>query len=430
MARGGSLTQDSKQLLLLSLVFPPDGVSTAQLFGEVVEDLVALGWHVDVVTTKPHYNPPQGDAPGQALTRLWGGLLAKSTFHGATVWHTAMPKKGSSVPTRIAGWLGFHCLSLVVAWLKVGQINVILAPSPPLSIGVAAWLIGALKRAPFIYNVQELYPDAAVSLGAVREGPLLSMLRRMEGFVYDHSFAVTTIAPRMARVISARTKDARKVRLIPNFVDTRIISPRPRDNSFSREFGLGSRFIVLYAGNMGPAQGLETLLDTADLTRGNDRILYVFVGDGTSRDSLERASRSRMLSNVLFIPQQPYERVPDIYGASDLCVVPLASTLVAEAVPSKVYRIMAAERRVLAMADPTSDLADLIRESGAGMVVEAGNPKALAHAIYDAAKNADAPSAKRGRQYVIDHVDRVRIVKNYSELLTNAASENAGTGNR
>lgn len=414
---------------MLSLVFPPDAVSTAQLFGEVVEDLVALGWRVEVVTTRPHYNPPEAKSTTQPLVSLWGGLIARSSFRGATVWHTAMPMKGSSVAMRITGWLGFHFLSVLAAWFKVGRVDVILAPSPPLSNGVVAWLIGLSKRAPFIYNVQELYPDTAVSLGAIREGMLLDLLRGMERFVYDHSFAVTTISPGMSNTIAGRTKDARKVRLIPNFVDTRIIAPRPRRNSFSREFGLDGRFTVVYAGNMGPAQGLETLLDAAELTRDDERILYVLVGDGTSRDSLDRSARSRKLSNVLFIPQQPYERVPEIYGASDLCIVPLVSALVAEAVPSKVYRIMAAERRVLAVADPNSDLARVVRESGGGIVVDAGNPRALADAVSGAAKTTDAASTGRGREYVVLHVDRARIIKQHSDLLTEAMTANAGKRN-
>jgi colanic acid biosynthesis glycosyl transferase WcaI len=333
-----------------------------------------------------------------------------------------MPMKSSGAAVRIGGWLVFHCLSVVAAWLKVGKVDVILTPSPPLSIGVTAWLIGVIKRAPFIYNVQELYPDTAVSLGALRDGILLNLLRRMEAFVYDRSFAVTTIASQMAGTIRERTKHPRKVRLIPNFVDTRIIAPRPRDNSFSRDYGLNGRFTVVYAGNMGPAQGLEILLDAAEVTCDDQRILYVFVGNGTSRHSLEQSARSRKLSNVLFIPQQPYERVPEIYGASDLCVVPLVSNVVAEAVPSKVYRIMAAERRVLAIADPKSDLARVVRESGAGIVVDAGNPRALADAIDGAAKSADAVSARRGREYVIQHVDRARIIKEYSDLLAEAVT--------
>jgi len=426
MVRGGRLTRDRKCVLLLSLVFPPDAVSTAQLFGEVVEDLVADGWHVVVITTKPHYNPSEANLATQPLTALWGGLLAQSSFRGATVLHAAMPQKGGNIPLRIAGWLGFHFLSVIAALLKVGKVDVILAPSPPLSTGVAAWLIGVFKGAPFIYNVQELYPDTAVSLGVLREGAMLGLLRRMERFVYNTSFAVTTIAPGMVRAIAARTKDSRKVRLIPNFVDTRSISPRPRNNPFSREFGLTDRFTVVYAGNMGPAQDLETLLDAAELMRHDERILYVFVGDGTSRDSLERSAASRKLFNVLFIPQQPYERVPDIYGASDLCVVPLAPALVAEAVPSKVYRIMAAERRILAIADNKSDLAAVVRESGAGIVVQAGDPQALARTIIAAAQSALPAATENARRYVMERADRGIITQRYSTLLGEATRPRTG----
>ena len=336
--------------------------------------------------------------------------------------------KGNNVAVRIGGWLGFHFLSIVAAWLKVGKVDVILAPSPPLSIGVAAWMIGLLKRAPFIYNVQELFPDTAVSLGALGDGVFLNLLRRMERFVYERSFAVTTIASGMARIIGGRTRDPHKVRLIPNFVDTHIIAPRPRENAFSREYGLVGRFTVVYAGNMGPAQGLETLIEAAEMTCHDERVLYVFVGDGTSRDSLERSVRSRKLANVMFIPQQPYERVPDIYGASDLCVVPLASSLVAEAVPSKVYRIMAAERRVLAIAQAESDLAGIVKESGAGIVVAPVNPLALAIAIRSAVESPDLAAASRGREYAVQRVGRERIIKAYSELLAEAVTKGGSKG--
>lgn len=422
MARGGSLTHDGKRLLLLSLVFPPDANSTAQLYGELVEDLVAQGWRVDVVTTKPHNNPPPKNSGTQRLTSLWGGLLARSSFGGATVWHTAMPMKGSSVALRIGGWLGFHFLSMVAAWSKVGKVDVILAPSPPLTIGVTAWMIGLLKGAPFIYTVQELFPDTAVSLGALDEGAFLDLLRGMERFVYDRSFAVTAIAPGMVRAISDRMTNSRKVRLIPNFVDTQIIEPRPRDNSFSREYGLADRFTVVYAGNMGPAQGLEILLDAAELTSDDERIFYVLVGDGTMRVRLEQSARSRLLSNVLFVPQQPYERVPEIYGASDLCVVPLVSSLVTEAVPSKVYRIMAAQRGILAIASSESDLAEVVRDSGAGIVVSPGDPRALADAIRRAAERPDAAAGRLGREYAVQHVGRERIIREYADLLEDAAT--------
>jgi colanic acid biosynthesis glycosyl transferase WcaI len=291
-------------------------------------------------------------------------------------------------------------------------------------------LIGFLKRAPFIYNVQELYPDAAVSLGALQQGFVLNALRRIERFVYARSFAVTAIAPGMYRTIVGRTGDTTKVHLIPNFVDTRVISARPRDNPFSREYGLNEVFTVMYAGNMGPAQGLETLLDAAGLTADDKGICYVFVGDGTSRADLQESARLRRLSNVQFIAQQPYDRVPDIYGAADLCVVPLVSGLATEAVPSKLYRIMAAERRILAIADPDSDLAEAVRESSSGFVVPPDNPQELATAILRAARTPDRAAETRGRDYATKHVERGRITKQYSDLLRVAADLHTRAGGR
>jgi glycosyltransferase involved in cell wall biosynthesis len=180
---------------------------------------------------------------------------------------------------------------------------------------------------------------------------------------------------------------------------------------------------VVYAGNMGPAQGLEILLDAAELTRNDERILYVFVGDGTLRDHLERSARERSLSNALFIAQQPYEQVPEIYGASDLCVVPLVSSLITEAVPSKVYRIMAAERRVLAITASESDLAAVVKEADAGIVVNHGNARALADAVRHAADYPDPEAAKRGRDYVVQHVGRDGVVREYSKLLAEAVTQ-------
>jgi colanic acid biosynthesis glycosyl transferase WcaI len=419
VVRGGYLSRDKHRVLLLSLVFPPDAVSTAQLFGELVEDLTKLGWTVMVVTTKPHYHraEPHNESL-QAVANIWGGLVTQNQFGHASVFHTAIPMKGSSVAMRIAGWLCFHFLSLVVALTKIGRVDVILAPSPPLSIGVIAWLIGVFKRAPFIYNVQELYPDTAARLGALHEGAVLNWLHRMERFVYRRAFAVTTIAPGMARTIAERTTPA-KVRVIPNFVDTAQIALRPRDNAFSREFDLNGRFTVVYAGNMGPAQQLETVIETAEITAGSKSILYVFVGDGTARSALESLASSKGLSNVVFIPQQRYDRVPDIYGASDLCVVPLAANLAVEAVPSKVYRIMSAERRILAIADDHSDLAALVRESGGGIVVHPGNPRRLAAAILEEVQvHDDKPVTGRG--YVMRYADRKYVTRLYSDLLEEA----------
>jgi colanic acid biosynthesis glycosyl transferase WcaI len=409
-----------RRALLLSLVFPPDAVSTAQLFGEIAQDLIAQGWELVVITTKPHYNVDEVNRRLQPLSRRWGGLLAESQYYGATVFHTAIPQKSRSVATRVAGWIGFHFLSVLVSLFRVGKVDVILAPSPPMTIGLVAWLIGLLKGSPFVYNVQELFPDAALALGALKEGPLLDVLRFTERLIYDKAFAVTTIAPGMAAKIAERVSTPSKVRVIPNFVDIQYIVERPKDNPFSREFNLVDKFAIVYAGNMGPAQGLTTVLDAAQLSSHETDIVFVFVGEGISRDALVAETSRRDLRNVLFVSQQPYVRVPDIYAASDLCLVPLARGLTTEAVPSKVYRIMAAERRILAIAEPDSDLDRLIREADAGVVVPPDDPRALAGAVLSARNATTQLKAGTSRQYVEQHADRRVVTRAYSTLLIEA----------
>jgi colanic acid biosynthesis glycosyl transferase WcaI len=408
-------------VLVLTLIFPPEAVSTSQLLGELVEDLVRQGRRVTVITTKPHFHPANAAEQRRGLRSQSGRWLGRSDFAGASVFHTAMPLKAGGLWQRAVGWLGFHVLSVVAAVTAVGRVQVIFAPSPPLTIGLAAWLIARLKGARFIYNVQELYPDTAVALGALRPGMLLSLLYSAERFIYRQAFAVAVIGKGMRERIVAKGIAPTKVRLIPNFVDTATIAERPKDNPFSRAHGLHDRFVVMYAGNIGRAQGLEVLLDAAALTGDRKDIVYAIVGEGALRAELMEAARARSLGNVTFVEQQPYERVPDIYGASDVNVVPLAESLVDDAVPSKVYRIMAARRPVLAIVDSRSDVARIVEDARAGWVVPPGDATALATVIRRIADEGVGNRGELGRGYAQSNVERAICRRHRGALFDEAA---------
>jgi colanic acid biosynthesis glycosyl transferase WcaI len=408
----------AEHVLVLTLIFPPEAVSTSQLLGELVEDLVRQGRRVTVITTKPHFHPANAAEQRRGLV---GGWLARSEFAGASVFHTAMPLKAGGLWQRAIGWIGFHVLSVIAAIVAVGRAQVVLAPSPPLTIGVAAWLIARLKGARYVYNVQELYPDTAVALGALRPGLLLNVLYAVERFIYRRAFAIAVIGSGMRDRIIAKGITAAKVRLIPNFVDTATIAERPKDNPFSRAHGLHDRFVVMYAGNIGRAQGLEVILGAAALTTDRKDIVYAIVGEGALRAELMDAARARSLGNVTFVEQQPYERVPDIYGASDVNVVPLAGSLVDDAVPSKVYRIMAARRPVLAIVDSRSDVARIVEDARAGWVVPPGDAQALAALIRRVADEGVGDRGESGRRYAKANVERATVTAAYGALLDEAA---------
>jgi putative colanic acid biosynthesis glycosyltransferase WcaI len=406
-------------VLVLTLVFPPDGVSTAVIMGELAADFRRAGHDVTVLTTAPHYNRDREAESRQPLTRLWGPLLYRSEFQGLRVLHVGMPRKSGRVLSRLLAWTRFHVVSLVAAVMLVRRVDVILAPSPPLTIGICAWLLGWVYRAPFIYNVQELYPDIAIALGAIKNRRIISVLLALERFVYARARMVTVIGHGMRRRIVAKAVPPERVRLIPNFVDVGYMLPLAKDNAFSRQHGLAGAFVVTYAGNMGPAQGLDTILDAAALLASEPGLVFLLVGEGSQHARLRATAQERNLANVLVLGHQSYDLVPQIYAASDLCVVPLAGQAGADAIPSKVYRIMACERPVLACADAGSDLDELVRRAACGVVVPPGSAARLAEAVRDAVRNpaAGAEMGRAGRAHVLAHYSRAAVSAQYEGLI-------------
>jgi colanic acid biosynthesis glycosyl transferase WcaI len=410
-------------ILVLTLMFPPDGVSTAVIVGDLSADLKAAGHDVTVVTTVPHYNRDADAEARQPLVRTWGPLLYRSEFEGVPVLHVAMPRKGAKVLFRLLAWIQFHLLSLIATVALVRRVDVIIAPSPPLTVGVCAWLLGRLYRAPYVYNVQELYPDIAITLGLLKSRWMITPLFALERFVYARARVITVIAERMRRRILEKSVPADKVRLIPNFVDVNDMAPLPKANGFSREHGLDRAFVVTYAGNMGLAQGLETVLEAASLLHHQSGLKFLLVGEGGLHERLKAIARDQGLDNVLILPHQSYALVPQIYAASDVCLVPLAGHIGSDAVPSKVYRIMACARPVLACADPDSDLAELIKAAQCGTVVAPGSPDRLASAVSDAIANPSACAAmgQAGRAHVMAHYARGSISAQYEALVREVA---------
>ena len=412
-------------VVLLSLVFSPDNVSTAHVMADLTSDLTRFGHRVTVFTTTPHYNEDPGAQAAQPLRPLWGPLLQTSDYHGMRVYHAWMPRKGRSVVLRLLAWIWFHVVSTVAALMLARRPAVILVPSPPLTAGVSAWVLGRLRSAPFVYNVQEIYPDIAINLGALRNRAAIRLMYALEQFVYRRARAITVIAPRMRERLLEKGVPPAKIVVIPNFVDLGDLSPRPKDNPFSRAFGVHDKFVVSYAGNLGPAQGLECFVDVAALLREYRDVRLLLIGDGMLAEPLRARATAQGLSNLVVIPYQPYSAVPDIYGASDLCVVAQAATTGSDAIPSKVYRIMACERPVVAATDHRSDLAHLIRDADAGVVIPPESANALAEAVRDAIAAPDhwRRRAASGRAYVAAHNSRASISHQYEEMLREIAGE-------
>jgi colanic acid biosynthesis glycosyl transferase WcaI len=282
-----------------------------------------------------------------------------------------------------------------------------------------------LHRAPYIYNVQEIYPDIAVRLGAVRNRWVIDLLYRLETFVYSKASAVTVIASRMREQLLQKGVSKDKVHVIPNFVDVSDLVPLKKDNYFSRKHNLYGKFVVSYAGNMGPTQGLEHFIDAAKLLREEVGICFLMMGDGILREVLRQRIERYILEEFVFLPYQQYSLMGQAYAASDLCLVPQAIETGFEAVPSKVYRIMACARPVLAVTDQNSDLARLVSEASCGAFVLPASVEVLAEMIMRAHQNQQQwqEMGIAGREYVVRHYARETVTNQYHELIETLVSK-------
>lgn len=412
------------KILILSLVFPPDSVSTAQIVGNLAQDFKSYGHTVNVLTTSPHYNRDLDAESRQPLRKFWGSALKLSDYHGIPVYHSAIPRKASNVIARLLGWIGFHLLSTFAGMILISRPDIIIAPSPPLTIGLSAWFLAKFFRVPYIYNVQEIYPDIAIKLGALKNPLLILFFRVVERFIYMKSAKVTVISSGMKKNLSAKCVPPEKIAVVPNFVDLREFWPLPKENSFSRRYGLDGKFVVSYAGNLGPAQGLDTIIEAARILRSEHAIQFLMMGDGMLRDRIRQWILDLGITNFLLLDYQPYSIIPMVYAASDINLVPQASQTGLEAIPSKVYRIMACARPVLAVTDTDSDLGTLVRSTGFGAVIPPGSATSLVQSILGAYRDQKSWQEKGliGRRHVEVNYTREIVSARYNEIIRSAIS--------
>lgn len=400
-------------ILILSLIFNPDNVSTAQIWAGIAEDLKRKGHNVCVITTTPHFHRDASMEAKQPLRNWIGRLVQKSDYEGIPVYHILMPNKGVWPPLRMLSWINFHVLSTLLGWFVRFKPDLLIAPSPPLTIGLNAWAISFVRRARFIYNVQEIYPDIAVNLGIMKNRYAIRFFSWLERLTYRKAAYVTSITPAMCDKISSRT-DPDKVKLIPNFVDLSDVKSADRENDFSKDNDLFGKFVLTYAGNMGVPQKLDVMVE---LARRIPELTVLFVGGGGDEARLRRLADG--LGNVKFVEYQPIDRMPEIYAASDLFYVGQDPHACADGIPSKIYRILGNGKPLLVMTNSTSDLAQFIRDSESGVLVDADIEKAVnsvRNLIQDSARLEKM--AKAGCKYVRESFSRETISDQYDSLCT------------
>lgn len=377
---------------------------------QLAEDLVAAGHTVTVLTPYPPVNvaavsagpPPPREEHGPLRVRRVSVLpFIKVAPMVRAVTHFTLAAS--------MGWSG--------AW--AGRHDVILVYSPPLPLALAAEMLGRVWHAPFILNVQDVYPQALIDLGLVRSRIVLGVLRWLERRAYGRAAAITVHSPGNRDLLMARGVPAAKIRVVPNWVDTRAAVPDGRVNAYRTDLGVGNQTVVLFAGVMGYAQDMGVIIDAATALRDERGIVFVLAGDGVRRAAAAALARARGLGNVRWLPFQPLERYPLLVAASDCCLVTLHASVTTPVVPSKIAGIFAAARPVVA-ALPPGDARVLVETSGGGVCVAPGDGAALAEAVR---RLAHDPAGRRamgdaGRRYVAAHYARDAATGAYGRLIT------------
>ena len=358
--------------------FAPDTAPTGEVMTRLVLELADRGHELHVVTALPWY-------VHHRVEPAWRGRVVRreATQWGSITRVNPFPTDKRSIPQRAAAFAAFSALA-GVAGLRGGRVDAVLAMSPPLTLGLTGWGMGIVRRGPLVFNVQDVFPDAAVDVGAITNPRLISLARWLERVTYQRAAAVTVLSEDLRDNLTAKVAPNQrgKIRVIPNFVDTVAIAPRDPATRYRTELGIGAdQTVVLYAGNVGFSQSLELLVGAAVELRDDHSVVFLINGGGSALESIKAQVAGAALTNVRFAPYQPKDRLAEVLATGDIHLVALKAGLARSSVPSKSYSILAAGRPLLASIDPDTEVTRIVDQAGCGVAVLPDDQRAFTAAL-------------------------------------------------
>jgi glycosyltransferase involved in cell wall biosynthesis len=382
---------------------------------EMAREWVAAGHEVTVLAPVP--NAPTGIVPPD-FRGHW--LFRDVDAHGVRAtrtWIYTAPNKGRV--RRSLAFVSFAVVSTIVGVSAIETPDVIIGSSPQLLAAAGALAIGKLRRIPWVFEVRDLWPESIVAVGAMpATSPVVRALGQVSHAMYKDADHIVVVTEAFRTELVSRGIPASKVAFIPNGVDLERFVPcpaRPEDRS---EMGGDARFVVSYLGTHGMAHDLGRLLDVAARMRARGDVAFAFVGEGAERKTLEERARRQGLDNVRFLGVQPRERMPRLYAASDLCVVPLRnSELFTTVLPSKIFEILGMAKPIVVAVD--GEARRVVERAQAGRFATPGDSNALHDAIADLLADPEGLPAygARGREFVAREFNRRTLAARYLAVL-------------
>ena len=392
-------------ILFISPYYPPEKAAAAVCVSENAKRLARRGHRVTVLTTFPNY--PTGIVPSEYR----GRLLRQETLDGVRVirvWSYTNANKGFW--GRILAQLSFGCLSSFLGSAKVGQPDLIIVQSPPLFDAIAARMLAFYKHCPFIFMVSDLWPEAAIQYGALRNPLFIHLAQWLEWSTYQRASKVWVVTQGLYNRLIQRGLAPEQLLLITNGVDTQKFRPLPQQPART-QLHWDERFTVLYAGTHGLAYNLQAVLDAARQLRDQPAIHFILAGDGVEKTQLMAYAQQHQIENVTFLDAFSHDMMPTLLAAADLCLIPLRTvSFLEDAIPVKMLEIMACSRPFLLGAQ---GLARAIAEDAhAALYVEPENATALASAILSFKENPayGIQLGQNGRDHAKTYFDYDKLV--------------------
>ncbi len=407
------LGPSAMRVLIYSYNYYPEPIGIAPLMTELAEGLAKRGHEVRVITAMPNY--PQR----QIYEQYRGKLYETEERNGVTIQRSyVLVKPKPTLLDRILLDSSFVLTSFFQA-LRGRRPDLILLTMPPLPVCAPAALLGWLHNCPIVLNVQDILPEAAVHMGLIKNKPLIWLLEAIEKFAYRTAHTVSVIAEGFVENLEGKGVPSEKITCIPNWVDTNFICPLPKDdNAFRRAHNLEGKFVVLYSGNIALTQGLETVVEAAAQLRDVLDIVFVIVGESKAVEMLKHYCQTCGADNVILLPFQPREKLPEMLAAADVGLIVQKHHVVSFNMPSKTQVLLASGRPVIASVPHFGSAAKAIEKSRGGVVVEPENPAALAQQILEFHKNPEQAErlGKQGRQYALERYSFEQALNQYEAL--------------
>lgn len=403
------------RILISGVGYAPEVTGIGPYTTGLAEHLAAEGHDVIVATTFPF-------AP------LWRWLeppprwRTRERLNGVDLWRTkiVLPPRRSAI-WRIIFDSSVGVTSALTA-LSIPRVDVAICVSPPIQSALTAACI-RFKLRRLVVLVKDLPTEAARSVGMLRQRGVLRAGRAVEQVAYKLADYIVVINSAFADYIQDAGVDPAKISVIPDWADTEWIHPGPPDPETRRRLGAGhDDFLLVHAGTMGAKQDLMNVLAAAELLKEEKRIKVAVIGDGQERDKIANALNARRLENLKLLPLQTKDEFSKVLTAADVLLINQAPNVVDSVMPSKLLSYMASGRPVLAAAHSKSTSADLIRRSRCGVLVEPGQPQALAAEILAVASDSErsatlAFAGQNGREYIEQHFNRSSVLRRWDELL-------------